>query len=449
MATARIVTDLGFGDGGKGTFVDWFAKGTTAVFRFNGGCQAAHNVLTPERKRHCFSQFCSGMFHPTVKSVLTKYFLFDPTSFINEDRHLQKLGVKNTYERVFIDDQALMVTPIHMAANRLKELMRSKRHGSCGLGIGETAADALSLPPGMVVRVADMLHTKELCKKLDALRKYKIKTLDLTNLPKSVESDKASRFLLDDEILHMYVEACREIRSKIHIVPSSAILKMMTGDIVFEGAQGVLLDEWRGFHPHTTWSTTTTENAIKLLDEANYRGTRERIGVLRPYMTRHGAGPLPTEDEAVRPVLVNEYNQTGTWQQTFRVGWLDLVMMRYALKVNKVDVLALSCLDQIRGRTMKVSNRYTETVDLAISTKNDLVHQEALTELLKQYHPDYEEIPGEAMMSAIAIKLKVPVRYTSSGPTRESKVEIPSLVDDFEVSRVSWAEMVEAERKNL
>ena len=102
--------------------------------------------------------------------------------------------------------------------------------------------------------------------------------------------------------------------------------------VIFEGAQGVLLDEWQGFHPYTTWSTTTLANADRLLEEAGYTGARTRVGITRAYATRHGAGPLVTEEAELTRALPDPSNQFGAWQRGFRVGWLDLVMLQYALE---------------------------------------------------------------------------------------------------------------------
>src|SRR6266516_2642538 len=125
--------------------------------------------------------------------------------------------------------------------------------------------------------------------------------------------------------------AYRAIAARVTITGDGHLAGLLRRDgcVVFEGAQGVLLDEWRGFHPYTTWSTTTFANAETLLAEAGQTATR--LGVVRCYMTRHGPGPFPTEDPTLE--LPELYNRHGTWQGAFRTGHLDAVALRYAVKV--------------------------------------------------------------------------------------------------------------------
>jgi len=115
--------------------------------------------------------------------------------------------------------------------------------------------------------------------------------------------------------------------------------------VVFEGAQGVLLDEQAGFHPYTTWSRCTLDNALELLAEAAPGAEVRRIGVLRAHAVRHGPGPLPTETGELRPA-VREHNGFGEWQGAVRYGWFDAVLARYALAVaGPLEGLALTHLD--------------------------------------------------------------------------------------------------------
>lgn len=110
-------------------------------------------------------------------------------------------------------------------------------------------------------------------------------------------------------------------------------LLSFAGDVVFEGAQGALLDEWRGFHPYTTWSTTTFRNALTLLAEQDYDGEVVKVGLLRAYMSRHGAGPFVTEQPALSQTFTDPYNVPNDWQQGFRVGPLEVPGWRPGTRV--------------------------------------------------------------------------------------------------------------------
>lgn len=120
--------------------------------------------------------------------------------------------------------------------------------------------------------------------------------------------------------------AYRAFAERVPLVDAGCLGRLLrTGPVVFEGAQGVLLDEWRGFHPYTTWSTTTFANAETLLAEAGSAQTALRLGVVRCYMTRHGPGPFVTEDPTLE--LPEPHNQHGAWQGVFRAGHFDVVAL--------------------------------------------------------------------------------------------------------------------------
>ncbi|MCM2417953.1 adenylosuccinate synthetase [Streptomyces sp. RKAG293] len=166
-----IVVDLGYGDAGKGAVVDRLcsADPVRAVVRFNGGAQAAHNVVTPDGRHHTFAQFGSGTLHGTP-TYLSRFMLVDPLALAAEADHLAALGVRDPLALLTVDRDAALTTPYHAAANRLREQARGgERHGSCGMGIGETAAYALAHPED-APRVGDCVSRPRLLRKLALLR---------------------------------------------------------------------------------------------------------------------------------------------------------------------------------------------------------------------------------------------------------------------------------------
>jgi adenylosuccinate synthase len=320
-----IVVDLGYGDAGKGTVVDWLCatRPVQAVVRFNGGAQAAHNVVLPDGRHHTFAQFGSGTLRG-VPTHLSRFVVVDPLALSAEADHLLRLGVPDPYGLITVDRDCLLVTPYHVEANRRRELARgAERHGSCGMGVGETMAYWLEHGE-LAPRAGD--PPRVLSRKLGLLRE----ALGVVGPP------------VED-----CVEAYRAFASRVRLVDSPPDL--LRGPVVFEGAQGVLLDENHGFDPYTTWSTTTFANAEELLGEAGTGAGAMRMGVLRTYTTRHGPGPLVTEDPTLE--LVERHNGAGPWQGAFRVGHFDAVAHRYALDVaGGVDGLALTHLDAAVSR---------------------------------------------------------------------------------------------------
>ncbi|MCB1077284.1 MAG: adenylosuccinate synthetase [Verrucomicrobiae bacterium] len=150
MRQAFLTVDLGFGDAGKGSVVDFLTRAQAAhtVIRYNGGAQAGHRVVAATGQgapqEHVFAQFGSGALAGAA-THLTRYMILDPLAMLAEAAHLQQLGLTDIFQRTTIDAQALVITPFQRAVNRLRELARGQgRHGSCGIGIGETVADSLT-----------------------------------------------------------------------------------------------------------------------------------------------------------------------------------------------------------------------------------------------------------------------------------------------------------------
>ncbi|WP_367128014.1 adenylosuccinate synthetase [Saccharothrix sp. HUAS TT1] len=385
MNNHTIVIGLGFGDEGKGAVVDALChhRPTTAVIRFNGGAQAAHNVVTHHR-HHTFSQFGSGTLTGTP-THLSHHVLVEPIALATETRQLEQLGIPDPLRLLTIDADALLTTPIHVAANRAREDARGHaRHGSCGKGIGETTWYSLLTQrhattgdtvedqevlgtPGPPPTVGDCANPTTLRTKLDTLARF---YEPLTGPTTSV-----------DELVHLY----RDFAAAVRTTTGDEVGRLADqGDLVFEGAQGVLLDQHHGFHPHTTWSTVTPHNARALLGHRH----ATVIGVTRTYQTRHGAGPLPTEDPTLLTRFPEHHNDTGHYQGAWRTGHLDATLLRYAIDVSGgVDGLAVTHLD---------------AHDLKVAT----AHDAPLTDL-----PD--------PVTWLEEHLDVPVLITGNGPDRE------------------------------
>ncbi|MEI6292003.1 MAG: adenylosuccinate synthetase, partial [Chloroflexota bacterium] len=157
---AFIIVDLGFGDSGKGLLTDFLARQYQAgvVVRYNGGAQAGHNVVLPDGRHHTFSQFGSGSFIPGVRTYLSRRVVIHPGALLVEGTILQEKGLPDVFSRLRMSEEALIITPFHQAANRIKEIVRgADRHGSCGVGVGEAVEDA-SAHPGDSVQAGDLAN---------------------------------------------------------------------------------------------------------------------------------------------------------------------------------------------------------------------------------------------------------------------------------------------------
>lgn len=433
MNDAMLTVDLGFGDAGKGSVVDYLTRRYDAhtVVRYNGGAQAGHRVVTPDGQSHVFSQFGSGSL-AGARTHLSRFVLLDPLALLAEAAHLYTLGQTDIFARVTIDADALVVTPFQRAINRLRELARgAARHGSCGMGIGETMSDALQ-HGAQVLRAGDLKDPAQVRAKLHFLRTQNLAKLEgfADQLVHTAQTAEELAVLTDEGWIDWLTAEYTDFGQRVPIVPNDFLPNLLhrAGTVIFEGAQGVLLDERYGFHPHTTWSTTTLANADQLLAEASYSGEVARLGILRSYTTRHGAGPLPTEDATLTQALPDPANKYGDWQAGFRVGWLDLVLMRYAKDVvGKLDGLAVTCLDRIADLpVVQVCQCYT-TVQHTIKhiplspIEPNLDHQTALTQLLYGCTPRYQPLAPAQLPATIAAHIGVPVMLASYGETADDK----------------------------
>lgn len=393
---AWAVVDLGFGDAGKGLLTDWLVRevGADTVVRFNGGAQAGHNVVTADGRHHTFAQIGAGSFVFGVRTVLGPRVLVHPTALLVETRVLAQKGPAPT---VVIDARAPLITPFHQALNRLRELARGDaRHGSCGVGVGEAVRHGLLHPEQRMI-AADLRDTSAARRKLHAVRE---------TLAREVVGDGPDRRIFDDPgVIDRWLAAVAEL---VPWVTDSPRLGRRT---VFEGAQGVLLDETVGFHPHTTWSTTTDAWARELAPDL------EVIGVCRAWMVRHGPGPFPTEDVSTVSRMM-DHNQENPWQGRVRTGHFDPTLIRYALGHVRVDRLAITHLDGLRRGTWRHALDYGP-----IPSPGTLEDQERTGRWLSTVRPELAPERTEGVIEAIEEVVGRRVDLVSTGPTAGDVVQ--------------------------
>lgn len=449
MKRAIIVTDLGYGDAGKGSMVDYLARDSkhALVVRHNGGPQAAHNVVTPEGRHHTFAQFGSASFVPGSRTHLSRFMLVNPFNLMAEAEHLESLGERNILSRMTIDSEAMVITPWHIAANRIRELVRGGgRHGSCGQGIGETKLDAIHFPEE-ALKVRDLGNMNTVRRKLAWVQNLKLiqHAEIIEELPKIKQSEKELAVLTSTDLVEFVTDFYRDFTEKVQVVDGSVFgeLAGRADLVIFEGAQAVLLDENYGFHPYTTWSVTTQENAQTLLDEIDYEDPVTRLGLTRAYMVRHGAGPFVSEDVRLSRQVPDMHNANNDWQHGFRVGHLDFVALRYAMEANgQIDELVVTNLDRLDDADVwafvdgyklpeiqSTSPYFTGITNgvasgIRVGPKNRRDYQEAITKVLLDTSPVLSEAKldnHEQYLETIERKLGVRVGYVSRGMTAKEK----------------------------
>jgi len=423
------VVDLGFGDSGKGTIVDFLTRHTGAklVVRFNGGAQAGHNVVTPDGRHHTFSQFGSGSLVPGVKTVLSQDVAIHPIALQAEAKHLESLGVENPMENLIIHENCLVTTPYHQALNCIRELSRgSSRNGSCGVGFGETIRLSQAEWGGDVVSEMTTIRAKDLLghmgsspllrMKLQILRDVirievsRIPILEPMPFEDRITHNKWLTVLAMDKNVDVIADLMSSAINPNNIWSTSMIDPLIneTDAVIFEGAQGVLIDEDWGFAPYNTWSKTTGTNIMNVAPFMKLK--LHMIGVVRAYPTRHGPGPFPTFSSVQTNRFADKHNPENRWQGALRTGFFDMSLHKYALdrcyEDLPIDGLAITHLDQVdRGSVWTYSDEY---LDAGYSKHADVVARTLMNEdmysrtrVLNGYSPHYTDL-GHATPENVA-----------------------------------------------
>jgi adenylosuccinate synthase len=447
---AYAVIDLGFGDSGKGTIVDYLVRqtGSDLVVRFNGGAQAGHNVITQGGVHHTFSQFGSGTFVPGCRTYLSEDVSIHPIALRKEAEKLKSVGVEDAMDRLLISANSLITTPFHQALNCLKELSRgASRHGSCGVGFGETIEYSLKHPSSaysvwMVFRPGYTEHLSKIRANLFATAQTLEKPAD-----RSVQDiwNKWWDILEHEENVQVIEKLFQECLNPIRVMGN--ILKREQGQRrvqssytpIFEGAQGVLLDDKWGFPPYNTWSDTTGANITKRFGLTPGNGSIHAIGVLRAFPTRHGEGPFPTYDERLTKVQSDPNNPHNQWQGSIRFGWFDTTLTQYALKACQINgfpinSLAVTHIDQC-GKDGAFINikRYDRVGNTRIDV-NGLLWSKDRTALISKVVPINKNVPDACDIYPLGFKdkavedfeaaLALPITIKSSGPKATDKESI-------------------------
>lgn len=298
---ARVVIGANFGDEGKGLMTDYLcSQGADVVVRFNGGAQAGHTVVTPSGDRHIFRHFGSGSMLG-VPTFLSQFFVCNPILFFEELKQLTDLGLTPS---IYAHPECLITTFIDMLINQKVEQKRAgKRHGSCGVGFHET-----------IVR--------------SGVKELKITIGDLWNGGKRLESQlteicgkyfsyRCKEKFDNATVVEEFIKCCHEFANVVNPLGMG-----QCKNPVFEGAQGLLLDQNnKEYFPHLTHSNTGMKNVRVLCAQAGITDI-ETFYITRSYLTRHGAGPLPSENPMM--VFEDETNQPNAFQGTLRFAPLDV-----------------------------------------------------------------------------------------------------------------------------
>lgn len=340
---ARVVIGANYGDEGKGLIVDYLCatEGAGVVVRFNGGAQAGHTVVTPDGLRHVFHHVGSGAFCG-VPTFLSKYFVVNPIVFFREMDELKTKLVEPPV--VFADPQCKVTTFADMIINQRKEDKRGiKRHGSVGLGLHETMQR--SQLPSMCITMADLWN-----------RPKNFRDRLAESCGKWAEYRTGAVIERADEMIEKFIAGCDQFAEHVHPAGIG-----QCKDPVFEGAQGLLLDQDnKASWPHVTHSKTGMHNVRALCAQMGITEITAYY-VSRTYLTRHGAGPLPGEDDTLQHA--DDTNLAHAYQGPLRFAPLNINelydrAMRDSTGVNNARLVFTHC-DQLPPSSMVRANLYS------------------------------------------------------------------------------------------
>ena len=377
MANVAII-GAQWGDEGKGKVVDLFTHETDIVVRFQGGNNAGHTLVVNGRKT-ILHLVPSGALHPDKLCVIGNGVVIDPEILIEEIHALKAQGHLASDDQLRISEQAHVIMPYHKAIDLARERLRGKgKIGTTGRGIGPAYEDKVAR---VGIRFVDLLEEDTFREKLQ--RNIEEKNFYL----KAILNEKA----LDFDSIHERYSGYRE--KLRHFVTNTGVLldqKMRAGKrVLFEGAQGTLLDVDHGTYPYVTSSSTITGGACSG-SGVGPQNIQQVIGISKAYTTRVGSGPFPTElDGPEGETLRREGAEFGaTTGRSRRCGWFDAVGVRHAVRMNGMTGIALTKLDVLSGfKKIPICTTYRyqgQSID----------EFPASTKVMQKAEPVYEEMEG-------------------------------------------------------
>jgi adenylosuccinate synthase len=425
-----VIVGTQWGDEGKGKVVDLLTNRAGAVVRFQGGHNAGHTLVIGDQKT-VLHLIPSGAMHETVLCLIGNGVVLSPAALIEEIEMLENRGV-SLGDRLFVSDACPLILPYHTALDKAREQASGRNAiGTTGRGIGPAYEDKVAR---RAVRVADMLDAERLKSRIEA-------ALDYHNfvLERYYESEPVDPAAVVEQTL----SAAQRIGPLIDNVPSRLHRLHREGvALLFEGAQGALLDIDQGTYPFVTSSNTTTGGAAtgsglapSALDYV--------LGITKAYTTRVGAGPFPTElQDDIGEHLASAGNEFGaTTGRPRRCGWLDAVTLRHATRLNGVSGLCITKLDVLdKVEQLRVCVAYRldgEVVDTPPSG----------AEALSRCEPVYEEFPGwtrstvgirkledlpakaRAYLDRLEVLAETPVDLISTGAERDDIIVVKHPFD--------------------
>jgi adenylosuccinate synthase len=332
-----VILGAQWGDEGKGKITDYLAKESDMVVRYQGGDNAGHTVVIGDQK-YKLHLIPSGILYGDVPCIIGNGVVLNPKSLIEEIKYLEDLGV--SLDSLMISDRAHIIFPYHVEIDRLEEEARGKKKiGTTVKGIGPCYRDKVERTG---IRICDFEYLDSFEEKL----RYNIKRKN-EFLTKYYDADP----LNEDEIVEEYIGYLNKLKK--YITNTQPIIRKAVNEgkkVLFEGAQGTLLDIDFGTYPYVT-SSHPISGGIPVGTGISPYDLDKSLGVVKAYTTRVGKGPFPTElfDDTGDYIREKGFEYGTTTGRPRRCGWLDIVMLNYSRDVNGLTSMAITKLDTLSG----------------------------------------------------------------------------------------------------
>lgn len=439
MSKNVVVIGTQWGDEGKGKIVDLLTEKAKAVVRFQGGHNAGHTLVIDGEKT-VLHLIPSGVLRDGVKCLIGNGVVLSPEALLKEMKQLEENGVP-ARDRIFLSESCPVILPFHIALDQAREIARGKKAiGTTGRGIGPCYEDKISRRG---IRLGEMMDKEHFAARLKEVMEYHNFALE--------NYFKQSAVSYDD-VLAEALDQAEQLRDLIADIPGMLHdMKENNENIMFEGAQGALLDIDHGTYPYVTSSTTTSGGAAS----GSGVGPADLdyiCGIVKAYTTRVGAGPFPTElvydlesdegDDIGKFLGTRGHEFGATTGRQRRCGWLDMVSLNRSLKINSVTGICITKLDVLDG---------LDTIKIAVAY--DLNGQQVTVppvgaDRFAECEPVYIDMPGwsdstvgsktfEELPQAAQNYLKkieelsgIPIDIISTGPDREETMVLVHPFDE-------------------
>jgi adenylosuccinate synthase len=425
-----VVIGAQWGDEGKGKIVDWLSERADVVVRFQGGHNAGHTLVVGD-KTYKLSLLPSGIVRQKM-SVIGSGVVVDPQALLDEIKVVTDQGVNISPETLILADNASLILDIHRRIDKAREVIRGeKKIGTTGRGIGPAYEDKVAR---RAIRVSDLNDPDDLLLKLK--EQFSYHNIFLREADEEIASvEEAYEYLqnLAPDILKFAQPVWRRLDEFRH----------MDKRILFEGAQGVMLDVDHGTYPYVTSSNTIAGQA------ATGSGTGPTtigyvLGITKAYTTRVGSGPFPSElTDSIGQTLGERGHEFGVVTgRKRRCGWFDAVMVRQAIKTSGITGIALTKLDVLDGfDELRVCDSYEldgEVMDYFPSGTRQQAAVKPIYRTLEGWSEStrgarsWSELPGNAIKSIRQIEelIEAPVALLSTSPEREDTILVKDPFTD-------------------